>query len=80
MDRTTKIQVRLQHMVESLSIVVQAYYLTGLGNYLFKALEHHGWLADANTATALFIPAAIGLAFFLTWQAKRLLTRHLEKP
>ncbi len=79
-DRTTKIQVRLQHMVESLSIVVQAYYLTGLGNYLFKALEHHGWLADANTATALFIPAAIGLAFFLTWQAKRLLTRHLEKP
>ncbi|MFZ5862028.1 MAG: DUF3422 family protein [Nitrospirota bacterium] len=79
-DRTTKIQVRLQHMVESLSVVVQAYYLTGLGSYLFKALEHHGWLADANTATALFIPIALGLAFFLTWQAKRLLTRRTEEP
>jgi uncharacterized membrane-anchored protein len=79
-DRTTKIQVRLQHMVESLSVVVQAYYLTGLGNYLFKAMEHRGWLADANTATALFIPAALGLAFFLTWQAKRLLTRQTDGP
>ena len=77
-DRTTKIQVRLQHMVESLSVVVQAYYLTGLGSYLFKALEHYGWLTDATTATALFIPAAFGLAFFLTWQAKRLLTRHTD--
>jgi uncharacterized membrane-anchored protein len=67
-------------MVESLSVVVQAYYLTGLGNYLFKAMEHRGWLADANTATALFIPAALGLAFFLTWQAKRLLTRQTDGP
>jgi uncharacterized membrane-anchored protein len=79
-DRTTKLQVRLQRMVESLSVVVQAYYLTGLGSYVFKAMEHHGWLADASTATALFIPAALGLAFFLTWQAKRLLTRDTEKP
>jgi uncharacterized membrane-anchored protein len=78
-DRTTKAQVRLQRMVESLSIVVQAYYLAGLGSYLFKALEHHGWLADAATATALFIPVAFGLAFFLTWQAKRLFTRQTEK-
>jgi uncharacterized membrane-anchored protein len=77
-DRTTKIQVRLQHMVESLSVVVQAYYLTGMGSYLFKAMEYHGWLADATTATALFIPVAFGLAFFLTWQAKRWLTRHPE--
>jgi uncharacterized membrane-anchored protein len=77
-DRTTKMQVRLQRMVESLSVVVQAYYLTGLGNFAFKALEHHGWLSDATTATALFIPAAFGLAFFLTWHAKRLLARHME--
>jgi uncharacterized membrane-anchored protein len=78
-DRTTKLQVRLQRMVESLSVVVQAYYLTGLGNYAFKALEHHGWLPDSTTATALFIPAAFAIAFFLTWQAKRLLSRHMER-
>ncbi len=77
-DRTTKAQVRLQHMVESLSVIVQAYYLTGLANYGFKALESYGYLADAGTATAVFIPAAFGLAFFLTWQAKRLLARHTE--
>jgi uncharacterized membrane-anchored protein len=79
-DRTTKAQVRLQHMVESLSVIVQAYYLTGLGNYGFKALENHGWLSDATTATAIFIPAAFGLAFFLTWQAKRFLARNTEEP
>lgn len=77
-DRTTKAQVRLQHMVESLSVIVQAYYITGLGNYAFKALEAHGWLADAATATAIFIPAAFGLAFGLTWQAKRFLTRRTD--
>jgi uncharacterized membrane-anchored protein len=71
-DRTTKIQVRLQRMVESLSIIVQSYYLTGLANYGFKALEYHGILDDAATATALFIPAAVALALLLTWQAKRL--------
>lgn len=77
-DRTTKLQVRLQRMVESLSIVVQAYYLTGLANYAFKALEYRGWLADATTATALFIPIAFGAAFLLTWQAKRFLQRGAE--
>lgn len=79
-DRTTKAQVRLQHMVESLSVIVQAYYLTGLANYGFKALEHYGYLADATTATAVFIPAAFGLALFLTWQAKRFLVRHTDGP
>jgi len=79
-DRTTKAQVRLQHMVESLSVIVQAYYLTGLANYGFKALEHYGYLADATTATAVFIPAAFGLALFLTWQAKRFLVRHTGGP
>lgn len=78
-DRTTKLQVRLQRMVESLSVVVQSYYLTGLAHYAFKALEHRGWLADATTATALFIPVAFGLAFFLTWQAKRFLARNTEE-
>jgi hypothetical protein len=59
--------------------VVQSYYLTGLANYAFKALEHRGWLADATTATALFIPVAFSLAFFLTWQAKRFLARNTEE-
>lgn len=79
-DRTTKIQVRLQRMVESLSVVVQAYYLTGLANYAFKAMEHRGWLGDASTATALSIPVWFGLAFFLTWQAKRFLERGRNAP
>lgn len=80
LDRTAKLQVRLQRMVESLSVVVQAYYLTGLANYGFNAMEHRGWLADANTATALSIPAWFGLAFLLTWQAKRFLERGKEAP
>ncbi|MEO5657970.1 MAG: DUF3422 family protein, partial [Nitrospiria bacterium] len=79
-DRTTKIQVRLQHMVESLSVIVQAYYLTSLANYGFRALEHRGLLGDAAMATALSIPVAFGLAFFLTWQAKRLIIGDEKIP
>jgi hypothetical protein len=43
-------------------------------------MEHRGWLADASTATALSIPAWFGLAFFLTWQAKRFLARGKDLP
>lgn len=72
-DKTTKSQVILQHTVEGLSVIVIAYYLAGLAGYVFKGLYEMGWLKNANIASALFVPIAIGLAFAITSVSKKYL-------
>ena len=76
-DKTTKSQVILQHTVEGLSVIVIAYYVAGLGGYIFKGLHEMGWLKNANIASALFVPIAIGLAFVITTVSKRYLHKKL---
>lgn len=76
-DKTTKSQVILQHTVEGLSVIVIAYYVAGLGGYIFKGLHEMGWLKHANIASALFVPIAIGLAFVITTFSKRYLHKKL---
>ncbi len=72
-DKTTKSQVLLQHTVEGLSVIVIAYYLSGLAGYIFKGLSEIGWLSNANLASAIFVPVAIGLAFVVTAFSKKYL-------
>jgi uncharacterized membrane-anchored protein len=72
-DKTTKSQVLLQHTVEGLSVIVIAYYLSGLAGYIFKGLQEVGWLRNANIAAAVFVPVAIGLAFVITTVSKKVL-------
>lgn len=72
-DKTTKSQVILQHTVEGLSVIVIAYYVAGLGGYIFKGLSEMGWLKNANIASAIFVPIAIGLAFLITTFSKKYL-------
>lgn len=81
-DKTTKSQVILQHTVEGLSVIVIAYYLAGLAGYVFKGLSEMGWLTNANLASALFVPVAIGLAFAITMVSKKYLQKKLigEQP
>lgn len=81
-DKTTKSQVLLQHTVEGLSVIVIAYYLAGLGGYVFKGLQEIGWLKNANIASAVFVPVAIGLAFAVTTFSKKYLYKKLpgEQP
>lgn len=76
--QTTRSQVILQHTVEGLSIIVIAYYLSGLAGYLFKGLQEAGWLRDATIATALFVPIAIGLSFALTHLSRALIRKRLS--
>ncbi|HEX8750142.1 MAG TPA: DUF3422 family protein, partial [Nitrospira sp.] len=77
-DKTTKSQVILQHTVEGLSVIVIAYYVAGLGGYIFKGLQEMGWLRNANIASALFVPIAIGLAFGITTFSKKYLHKKLS--
>jgi len=77
-DKTTKSQVILQHTVEGLSVIVIAYYVAGLGGYIFKGLQEMGWLRNANIISALFVPIAIGLAFGITTFSKKYLHKKLS--
>ncbi|MEP6959732.1 MAG: DUF3422 family protein, partial [Nitrospirota bacterium] len=49
-DKTTKSQAILQYTVEGLSVIVIAYYLSGLMDYIFKGLHEMGWLRNADIA------------------------------
>jgi uncharacterized membrane-anchored protein len=77
-DKTTKSQVLLQHTVEGLSVIVIAYYVAGLAGYVFKGFQEMGWLKNANIASAIFVPIAIGLAFGITTFSKKYLHKKLE--
>ena len=76
-DKTTKSQVILQHTVEGLSVIVIAYYLSGLAGYIFKGLSDLGWLGNPNLASAVFVPIAIGLAFAVTTYSRKYLHKKL---
>jgi len=72
-DQTTKSQAILQQTVEGLSVIVIAYYLSGLANYLFKALHDLGWLPSYTLATGIFVPIALALSFgLIKWGKNRI--------
>jgi uncharacterized membrane-anchored protein len=77
-DKTTKSQAILQHTVEGLSVIVIAYYLSGLTGYIFKGLQEMGWLRNSNIAAALFVPIAIGLALLITNFSRKYLHKKLS--
>jgi uncharacterized membrane-anchored protein len=76
-DKTTKSQAILQRTVESLSVIVIAYYMSGLANYIFKALHELGWLSNYVLVSGIFVPIALGISFgLITWGRKRLHRKH----
>jgi uncharacterized membrane-anchored protein len=72
-DKTTKSQAILQRTVEGLSVIVIAYYLTGLAGYLLKAAQELGWLSNAAVATGLFVPVSVGVSFLLIYFGRKVL-------
>ncbi len=77
-DKTTKSQAILQYTVEGLSIIVIAYYLSGLMAYIFKGLHEMGWLRNADIAAALFVPLSLGLALGITIFGRKLLHKKFS--
>ena len=60
MNNRTRLQLRLQHTVEGLSIAAISYYVVGLGGYVFKAAYETKLLRiNPAVATAAFVPIAI---------------------
>ena len=77
-DKTTKSQAMLQHTVEGLSVIVIAYYLSGLAGYLFKALEEFGWIRSAVAFSGLFVPFSLVLSLILMLVGRRLIRRRMS--
>lgn len=75
-DKTTKSQAMLQHTVEALSVIVIAYYLSGLANYLFEAFEDLGWIQNAVTASGLFVPISLVLSLTLMLLGRRMIRKR----
>ena len=69
MNRRARLQMRLQRIVQGLSIAALAYYLSGLIVYLSRrAPKDAGWLPSGVTAeemTALSLPLTVLLASWL---------------
>ena len=81
-DKTTKSQAILQHTVEGLSIIVIAYYLSGLAHYVFKALHEAGWLETSTFASGVFVPISLVISFGLIFIGRKLINKRLfsENP
>jgi uncharacterized membrane-anchored protein len=77
-DKTTQSQAMLQHTVEGLSVIVIAYYLSGLAGYLFKALEEFGWLKNAVAWSGLFVPVSLILSLTLMLVGRRLIRKRMS--
>jgi uncharacterized membrane-anchored protein len=77
-DKTTKSQAILQYTVEGLSVIVIAYYLSGLMAYIFKAVQEMGWLRSADMASALFVPVSLGIALGITILGRKLLHKKFS--
>ena len=64
MDNRFKLQLRLQEMVEGLSVVVLSYYLLSIVAYGLKALKASGVPLNVELSTGIAIPVVIGVVFF----------------
>ncbi len=80
-DKTTRSQAILQRTVEGLSVIVISYYLSGLGSYVFKAMETFGLISNASVASGVFVPIALGISFLLIYMGRRLIyKRFVQDP
>jgi len=78
MNKTAKSQAILQHTVEGLSVIVIAYYLSGLAGYLFKALEEFGWIKNAVAASGLFVPVSLALSLTLMLLGRMFIRKRMS--
>lgn len=69
MNRRQGLQLQIQAAVEGLSVAAITYYIAGLVSYLAKGGQKIGWPFQAETTTALAIPA---IALGVWWSMRRM--------
>ncbi len=75
MDRSARMQLRLQQLVEGLSVVALSYYLLGLLGYLLKGSSHVIPGMDAELLLAALVIPVVAIV----WGVVRLLKKRLLK-
>jgi uncharacterized membrane-anchored protein len=75
MDRRAQLQLRLQEMVEGLSVIAIGYYGVGLLGYALKGLEKSGFPVDATVGMAIALPFVVGFTWLTLRRMKKRLTR-----
>lgn len=81
MNRRARLQMRLQRIVQGISVAALSYYLAGLAGFVAKGLKDAGWLPSglsAEEATALALPFMI-LASWLFMERVRHLSQKAAK-
>jgi len=74
MNERTRLQLRLQTTVEGLSVAAVSYYVVGLFGYIVKGVHDEGVPIDISLATALFVPVAV---LVIWWVVRRIRRRHI---
>jgi len=75
MNRRAKLQLRLNRIVQGISIAALAYYISGLFVFVAKGLKDAGLIPfglSAEEATALGLPLAIGASWLFMERVRRL--------
>lgn len=75
MDRRAQLQLRLQEMVEGLSVIAIGYYGVGLLGYALKGLEKGGLPVDSTVGMAVALPFVVGFTWLGLRRMKKRLTR-----
>lgn len=75
-NKRGEIQLRLQQMVEGVSIAAMAYYLMGLLDYMLDAVNVVGYPINKVIVKGLAVP----ILLCLTWLLLRLAMGYIKKP
>ena len=71
LDKTGKVQVKLQQTVEGVSLIILSYYMTTLSSYVFKFMKEARWISNDLLFTVLFIPVAFLIAYLMTKKVRK---------
>jgi uncharacterized membrane-anchored protein len=81
MNERTRLQLMLQATVEGLSVAAISYYVVGLFGYLVKGLHDAGLVrVDPSLATAVFVPLALLLVWWIVRRIRRKHIRGVSEP
>lgn len=79
MDKRAHMQLRLQEMVEGLSVVVLSYYLLGILGYGLKAGKASGMDINVELMTGIAIPVVVVGVFVVVRGLRRMVNKQRDK-